>query len=108
MSDEKYCKDCKNMNCPESRVNCKHPDAIACDLYRDTQQTVFEAITQSPEMLAPLLVREYWIEDGPHIVKMWVSKIVPDHKYKTEAKAITATVARLKEVYNENVLKKLD
>ena len=47
MSDAKYCKDCKNMNCPENRVNCKYPDAIACDLYRDTQQTVFEAITQS-------------------------------------------------------------
>lgn len=68
---------------------------------RNGYNSVFNQITQSPEVLAPLLVREYWMADGPHIVKMWVSKIVPDHKYKTEAEAIIATVARLKEVYNE-------
>lgn len=43
MSDAKYCKDCKNVNCPEGRVNCKYPDAIACDLYRDAPPTLFRS-----------------------------------------------------------------
>ena len=63
MSDTKYCKDCKNIECPEGRVNCKYPDAIGCAFYRDTPQILFDRITTTPEVLAPKLVYSVLAED---------------------------------------------
>ena len=101
------CKNCKSIAVEyedyvggTSYYRCK-TCGMRGDKDKFTQVTLFNRITASPEVLAPLLVREYWMADGPHIVKMWVSKIVPDHKYKTEPEAISVTVAKLKEVHNE-------
>ena len=80
--NESYCKDC-HLHCATSNME----DA-----------SVFDHITQSPDVLAPLLVRAFWTADGPHIVEMWVSAIVPGVYYKTEDEAIAATLAKLKEV----------
>lgn len=95
----KYYKPYNEKICLYIHRTCVSPKTQACRNFE--QATLFDHITQSQEVLAPLLVREYWMADGPHIVKMWVSKIVPDHKYKTEAEAIVATLIKLKEVYNE-------
>lgn len=101
MSDAKYCKDCKNINCPEGRVNCKYPDAIACDIYRDTPQTLFDRITQSEKMLAENVVYSYEMAIGGSTFRVyWTSPFV-ENLYPDKAEAIAATVARLKEVYNE-------
>lgn len=98
MSDTKYCKDCKNTNCPEGRVNCKYPDAIACAFYRDTPQTVFETLTASPEALATEFVEKTYdrIEDEYRYYSMLTGDF-----YDTEAEAISATVAKLKDVDND-------
>ena len=98
MSDAKYCKDCKNMNCPESRVNCKYPDAIACELYRDIPPTIFDHITASLEVLAEKLV--YMTLNAGRWE--WCSTLLPDKSFETKTEAIAATLARLKEVYNGN------
>ena len=104
MSDAKYCKDCKNINCPEGRVNCKHPDAIACDLYRDTPQTLFDYITTSPEVLAEKLVYcVKFVTVGGNGFERWYSTLLPFDKdiyFYSREKAIAATVAKLKEVEN--------
>ncbi len=94
MSDTKYCKDCKNINCPESRVNCKYPDAIACDLYRDTPPTVFDRITASPEVLAEKLLYAPLGE----FCKLWYSTVLPGWHWNVKTEAIAATVAKLKKV----------
>lgn len=92
MSDAKYCKDCKNMKCPEGRVNCKYPDAIACDLYRDTSPTLFQKITSYPGALAVELVTlgcdGWWAYVGFGKRKT----------YPTREEAIAATEEALKEV----------
>lgn len=59
--------------------------------------TVFHQIAASPEVLAPHFVREVCTAEGANIVERWVSAIVPDIYYETEAEAIAATVAKLKE-----------
>ena len=106
MSDAKYCKDCKNINCPEGRVNCTYPDAIACALYRDTPQNLFDRITTSPEVLAEAIVYEeceHSILDtngcGATFPGGYTSAIL-DFSYGTKSEAIAATVAKLKEVEN--------
>lgn len=95
MSDTKYCKDCKNMNCPEGRVNCKYPDAIACALYRDTPQTVFQKITASEEVLARSLCGNVRVGCFSGYYSMLTGRHYPDME-----EAIAATEARLKEVAN--------
>lgn len=101
MNDAKYCKDCKNINCPETRVNCKYPDAIACELYRDTPPTLFDQITQSYETLAQKLVYEESLikPDGTYVCR-YFSTIIDGGCWLDEEEAIAATVAELKEVYN--------
>ena len=98
MSNAKYCKDCKNMSCPENRVNCKYPDAVACDLYRDTPPTLFDRLTASPEVLAEKFV--YAVHFGG--LYFWHSTLIyPAFPFETKEKAIAATVAKLKEVCDE-------
>ena len=103
MSDTNYCRDCKNINCPEGRVNCKYPDAIACDLYRDTPPTVFERITESAAVMAEEFVDTYirWGEDG-HPETLWRSNFreLSGMLFDTKEEAIAATVEKLKEVEN--------
>lgn len=100
MSDARYCKDCKNINCPKGRVNCKYPDAISCDLYRDTPPTVFHHITSSPEVMAEKLVYDWGhLCHNGDIKIYWKSTILPDAVFGSKSEAIAATVAKLKEVY---------
>lgn len=110
MSDTKYCKDCKNMNCPENRVNCKYPDAVACAFYRDTPPTVFDRITGSPEVLAEAIVYEEYEHSildtdgcGATFPGGYTSAIL-DFSYGTKAEAIAATVEKLKEVEKQKVI----
>lgn len=65
------------------------------------EKTVFHQITASPEVLAPLFVREVWTVAEAHIVSRWVSEIVPDIYYESESEAIAATVEKLKEVCDD-------
>ena len=96
MNDAKYCKDCKNMKCPEGRVNCKYPDAIACEFYSDTPAIVFQAITESPEVLAVEFVEPYttWDSDG-RLNKRWKTSFrdLSGRLFDTREEAIAATVA---------------
>lgn len=70
-----------------------------CQHFEELKQTVFEKITESPEVLAPCFIEKQldkWDDDDyPYysfLTKEW---------YATEAEAITATVARLKEICDE-------
>jgi hypothetical protein len=60
--------------------------------WRKKKQSVFKQITASPEVLAEKLV--FWGLGG------WTSHFI-DFSHYDKAEAIAATVAKLKEVYNE-------
>ena len=60
--------------------------------------TMFDRITASPEVLAPLLVYTIRIAGGLNF--MYSSHLIDDCYYEKE-KAIAATVAKLKEVADE-------
>ena len=60
------------------------------------KQTAFDLITQSPETLAMELVFWGHDKDGE-----WYTSHFLDEDYPTEAEAIAATVAKLKEVCND-------
>ena len=62
------------------------------------KQTLFDRLTASPEVLAPLLVYSIRIVSGCHV--MYSSSII-DNCYKHKNKAIAATVAKLKEVCDD-------
>ena len=66
---------------------------------RNSYNSVFNQITQSPEVLAPKFVYEYTLtplaSDGT--TKLFRS-LLTGKNYYTEAEAIAATVAKLKEV----------
>lgn len=99
MSDTKYCKDCKNINCPEGRVNCKYLDAIACAFYRDTQPTLFDRITASPDVLVEKLVYDWGHLCHNGDVKIyWKSTILPDAVFYSKSEAIAATLEELNKV----------
>lgn len=94
------CKDCKyhhqdyhyclkDKNCRSLSMNngaCKDFEPIP-------KQTVFQKITQSEETLAAELV--FWGHDKNG---EWYTSHLLDEDYQTEAEAIAATVAKLKEV----------
>jgi hypothetical protein len=58
--------------------------------------TVFHRITASPEVLAEKLT--YWQYDPEQSRCGWTNNIIVGELYKNYHEAITATVARLKEV----------
>ena len=65
---------------------------------RFPEQTVFDRITTSPEVLAEKLVyRTIEIAVNRVIYSCWKSTIT-EEAYRTKAEAIAATVAKLKEV----------
>ena len=63
---------------------------------RHGYNSVFNQITQSPEVLAEKLVYRY---DGNGI---WRSFLLYGYEFLTKKEALTATVEKLKEVYNGN------
>ena len=72
-------------------MNCRYSWGIGA---KQLKQTVFEAITESPEVLAPSFV--YHIDYG-EAGGGYVSTIL-NGLWHTEAEAIAATVKKLKEV----------
>ena len=62
------------------------------------EQSVFDSITASPEVLAPAFVYcEKTLTDGD----IWYSLLLGEIGYSTESEAIAATVEKLKEVEDE-------
>jgi transcription initiation factor TFIIIB Brf1 subunit/transcription initiation factor TFIIB len=91
----KKCPDCGSLNVEEvfdGESYCKD-----CFLHCATDDledaSVFDRITQSPEVLAEALV--YDIEWD------WYSTIICNKGFSSQREAIAATVARLKEVCND-------
>jgi hypothetical protein len=95
----KTCGDCK-FHCKSGNF-CSHHGTPwltesngACkDFEPIPKQTVFQSITQSPEVLAAEMVFWGHDKDGE-----WYTSHLLDEDYQTEAEAIAATVAKLKEV----------
>lgn len=97
----KKCPKCGN----KEIIIDKHEFAYCtdCEMYEPmewfAEQSVFDRITASPEVLAEKLV--YCDDEGVYWHSTIVfSKMFPDclEDFKTEAEAIAATVAKLKEV----------
>jgi hypothetical protein len=96
------CKNCKS-TVVEYEDYCGGTSYYRCktcgqwgDKDKFTQQTVFHRITQSPEVLAEKLT--YWQYDPEQSRCGWTNNIIVGELYKNYHEAITATVARLKEV----------
>ena len=94
----KKCPDCGSLNIEEvfdGESYCKD-----CFLHCATDDledaSVFDRITASPEVLGKELVFWGHDKDGE-----WYTSHLLDEDYQTEAEAIAATVAKLKEVCNE-------
>lgn len=73
-----------------------------CEMFeskRRPKKTVFHQITASEETLAKQLVyREVITEEDDGYVYRWRSTIIPNDFWYDDAKALAATVAKLKEV----------
>ena len=96
------CKKCDGDRCTYFDNDMDRESTIACILFEPKKPTLFDRITASPEVLAEKLV--FGDSDGVY----WHSTIVfckmfPDcfEDFYTEAEAIAATVAKLKEVCND-------
>jgi hypothetical protein len=105
------CKDCQfyhNGRCEElgeyttpGECECSWfaPKAIkktcVAEIAKNAKQTVFDRITASPEVLAEKLVYRIAIISG---WKAMYSSVLINKCYHTKAKAIAATVEKLKEV----------
>ena len=61
-------------------------------------KTIFNHITQSPEVLAENLVFTSYFEDCHYRVRAWESVFFPQNRYGTKEEAIAATIKRLNEV----------
>lgn len=98
----KHCKDSKAMGVCEQQKLCLCPEELpACSKFEPKQQTVFNRIAASPEVLAEKLV--YWCleEEFGECIGVYRSTLfddTTDQYWYTEREAIAATVARLKEV----------
>ena len=96
------CSACKNRfsdegTCPVRFGVSDTDDATNCDTFEPI--TIFHRITASPEVLAEKLV--YRIANIGGFRAMYSSLII-NKCYHAKAKAIAATVAKLKEVENGN------
>ena len=87
--------------------NCSYYQTEVCPIYHHDlpfdacpnhtskrKPSLFAIITQSPEVLAETYMFNY---DG----KVFKSLLLPNMVFSSREEAYTATVARLKEVYNE-------
>lgn len=73
--------------------NCKESGVW----YNFEEPTLFDRITESPEVLAEKLV--YAVSYHWEMEFRYTSNLIPGHKrFNTEAEAIAATLAKLKEV----------
>lgn len=69
---------------------------------RFPEQTLFDTITASEEVLAPALVfhieKTVQSRELQYNIVSWGSTIIPERTFETESEAIAATVAKLKEI----------
>lgn len=89
----------KEKNC----LNCRiHWDREArCEVCRwedNDNPSLFYQITRSPEVLAEELVHSVMLD---YCYAEWRSTLFPDKDFGTKAKAIAATVAKLKGIDHE-------
>lgn len=107
---KKTCKDCLHCTVDSDEVLCVDmpwhypfggsdsttPDKEACDYFDERDKpTIFDRITESPETLAEKLV---YIDGSQRVFNtIWRSTLLPNKYWKTEAEALAATVAKLKE-----------
>ena len=68
---------------------------------RFPEQTLFDRITASPEVLADKLVYQFIGYDGNGLFHGYWKSTITDDEYTTKEKAIAATVEKLKEVGDE-------
>lgn len=76
---------------------------LACEsiLNDKSKKTVFQKITSSPEVLAPLFVfLKALLVTNTNPQQQWISTLTGEF-YPTKKAAIAATVAKLKEVCND-------
>ena len=102
MSNLNICTVCGGMNIRTEKrcFDCGSAWRICSSVGRG-QNSLFDRITASPEVLAEKLVyRTIEIAVNRVTYSCWKSTITED-AYRTEAEAIAATVAKLKEVCNE-------
>lgn len=84
------CKMCDGDRCTFFDNYSDRESSIACILFEPKKQTVFDRITESPEVLAEKLVLEMPMSG-------WYRSIILDRVYRTKSEAIAATVEKLKE-----------
>jgi hypothetical protein len=106
----KTCKDCAAWQhntyrdwsyCAQGQGDICSGNSKACKYFKSA--IVFQKITESPEVLAKKMVYEIRSTDpmfgGTYY--WWCSTIIPGEKWAKREDAIAATLAKLKEVKNE-------
>ena len=108
----KTCKDCLHCSVDDDEVLCSgmpwhYPfggsdtvalDKEACEYFLErTRPTVFDRITNSPEVLAPNFV--YHAMTDEYGRDYWGSSLLAGRFWKTEPEAISATLAELKKAW---------
>lgn len=98
----KKCGECANFDRSLSKCNKIQDDSIrendtviCCPFYELKPPSVFDLITESPEVLAEGMVYQIYDVDG---YEWWTSTLCNYTQWELRAEAIAATVARLKEV----------
>lgn len=93
----KNCKDCRHFKINGTNSVCTefcNETTMYDDCKHFEQPTVFDQITQSPEVLAPLLVRTNVHE----FTGIFYTSVIVCGSWNDEAEAIDATIEKLKEV----------
>jgi hypothetical protein len=87
---DRHCLDCGSRWKIGSNQESPHP-------------TLFDRITASPEVLAPKFVHHVtsFLDGLDKPKKIWYSTLIHGRSFASETEAKRATVARLKEVYND-------
>lgn len=92
----KICGECRHFDNDCQGVSKSTPASYCEDFER--KPTVFQQITASPEVLAEMLVFTSYFEDCHYKARAWKSVFFLPNRYRTKEEAISATVAKLKEV----------
>ena len=96
------CPECGSSNISTERrpdgfhhcIDCRHHWKIGAS---QPKPSLFDRITQSPEVLAERLVYSVALD---YCYEEWYSTLFPDKDFSTKSEAIAATVAKLNEVEN--------
>lgn len=99
----KTCKDCRHFKIHGTNSVCTefcNETTMYDDCKNFEQPTVFDQITQSPEVLAPKFVYHVtsFLDGLDKPKKIWYSTLINNQYFNTELEAKRATVAKLKEI----------